>query len=66
MVSVATLIPEMINVKGITVEGLKFTEKNRVKNLHIKVHLTKHKENRCPYCGRKCPGYDHAASGSKT
>ncbi len=29
MVFAATLIPEMINVKGIVVDGLKFTEKNR-------------------------------------
>ncbi len=66
MVSATTLISEMINVKGIVVDGLKFTEKNEVKNLQIKVHLTKHEENRCPYCGRKCQGYDHATSGSKT
>ncbi len=41
MVSATALIQEMIDVKGIVVDGLEFTEKCRVKHLYIKVHLTK-------------------------
>lgn len=55
-----TLIKTLLGVNQIHVDGIR-TEKTEHDEtmLVIEAHPYKMIRHKCPYCGRKCPGYDH-------
>ena len=58
-VVVNTLANFLLNVKGLVVERIQFFH-NTPKRLQVFAHPVKAQRNRCPFCGRQCPGYDTA------
>jgi len=67
MVSSNTLLKSILNVKDIIVTGVNLYKDvfNR-QCLDIEARPTVAKQNRCPYCGKKCAGYDTAGRGYST
>lgn len=59
MVYANTLCKKLLNVKGIVINSAEFnTDCDGVHHLVIKARPNKWHTNDCPFCGRKCPGYD--------
>ncbi len=59
MASANTLCKKLLNVKDAVVIGHDFySDNDGVKHLRIYARPSRWHENECPYCGRKCPGYD--------
>lgn len=66
MASANTLCNKLLNVKSAVVLGHDFySDKNGVKHLRIKARPNKWNQNKCPFCGRVCPGYDRTSGTSK-
>jgi len=67
MASANTLCKKLLNVNGVVVTDHDFyTDSLGVQHLNIKARPAAWKQNLCPYCSRRCPGYDIAGKGSKT
>lgn len=61
-----TLCKKILNVKNIVVESNEFyLDANRVNHLRIKARPNAWHKNDCPYCGKRCSGYDTAAAHPK-
>ena len=59
MASSNTLCKKILNVKDAVVTGHDFySDNDGVKHLRIYARPSRWHENECPYCGRRCPGYD--------
>lgn len=59
MISNKSLIKNLINVNNIVVNDAYFyMSSGNVKHIRINIRPKKHEQNRCPYCHKKCPGYD--------
>ena len=59
MASANTVLKKLINVNGVVVESYSFfTDIHDVKHLRIQVRPNKWHQKICPFCGRRCPGYD--------
>lgn len=59
MASANTLCKKLLNVKDAVVTGHDFySDNDGVKHLRIYARPSRWHENECPYCGRRCPGYD--------
>jgi len=67
MASLNTIISKLINVNNVSFNDCTPYTDNCGLN-HLSIHATVHKKARniCPYCGRKCPGYDVAGNGTGT
>lgn len=66
MASANTLCKNLLNVNDVVIEGHDFyADPNGVKHLRIKARPTKRKQNLCPICSKRCPGYDQASSANK-
>ncbi len=66
MASADTLCKKLLNVKSTVVESHTFyTDENGVVRLRINARPSIWHRNDCPFCGRRCPGYDRAAKGQK-
>ena len=64
MVSTRTLLKKVLNVKDIVVTGtMLYKDVFNRQCLDIEARPVACKRNRCPYCGRKCSGYDRAGRG---
>ena len=62
MASANTVLKKLINVNGVVVESYSFfTDIHDVKHLRIQVRPNKWHQKICPFCGRRCPGYDQPA-----
>ena len=60
MISTSTLCKSILNVKDIVVENTElFVDAQGVKHLRIYARPKKSQQFRCPFCGRRCAGYDH-------
>jgi transposase len=67
MASANTLCKKLLNVNGVVVTGHDiYTDSNGVQHIKIKARPSAWNQNRCPYCGKHCPGYDIAGKGSNT
>lgn len=59
MASANTLCKKLLNVKNAVVLGHDFySDQDGVKHLRIKARPNKWNQNKCPFCGKVCPGYD--------
>lgn len=61
MASASTLYKTLLGVKGVVINNSKtfaYKDADEVDHLRINVRPNKRFQNRCPHCGRKCPGYD--------
>lgn len=59
MASANTLCKKLLNVKDAVVTRHDFySDYDGVKHLRIYARPSRWHENECPYCGRRCPGYD--------
>ena len=66
MASANTLCKKLLNVKEAVVLGHDFySDDEGVKHLRIKARPSFWHRNKCPFCGRKCSGYDHATLNNK-
>ena len=66
MASANTVLKQLLGVKSIVVEGYDFfDDQDAVKHLRIHARPAKWHENRCPFCHRRCPGYDRPAGKSR-
>ena len=66
MASANTVLKQLLGVKSIVVEGYDFfDDQDAVKHLRIPARPAKWHENRCPFCHRRCPGYDRPAGKSR-
>ena len=59
MASANTLLKKIINVNGVVVEDFRFyDDMDGVKHLRISVRPNAWHQNDCPYCHKRCSGYD--------
>lgn len=59
MVSANTLCKHLLGVKGAVVLGHNFySDQDGIKHLRINARPSKWHQNKCPYCGKRSPGYD--------
>ena len=66
MATTNTLCKKLLNVKGVVIQNHDFyTDDEGVHHLRIYARPSKHNENRCPHCSRKCPGYDSPGEFNK-
>lgn len=66
MASANTLCKKLLNVKEAVILGHDFySDDEGVKHLRIKARPSFWHRNKCPFCGRKCSGYDHATLNNK-
>jgi transposase len=66
MATTNTLCKKLLNVKGVVIQNHDFyTDGEGVHHLRIYARPSKHNENRCPHCSRKCPGYDSPGEFNK-
>ena len=66
MASANNLCKKVLNVKSAIVESHDFyTDADGVNHLRIKARPNAWHKNDCPYCGRRCAGYDTAAAKPK-
>lgn len=66
MATTNTLCKKLLNVKGVVIQNHDFyTDGEGVHHLCIYARPSKHNENRCPHCSRKCPGYDSPGEFNK-
>lgn len=66
MASADTLCKKLLNVKHTVVESHDFyTGADGVAHLRIKARPNAWHQDDCPFCGRRCPGYDHPAKHRK-
>lgn len=66
MPSANTLCKNLLNVNDVVIVNHDFfTDSDGVKHLRIKARPKKRKQNICPICGKKCPGYDQASTIGK-
>jgi len=66
MASANTVLKQLLGVKSIVVEGYDFfDDQDAVKHLRIHARPAKWHESRCPFCHRRCPGYDRPAGKSR-
>jgi transposase len=66
MASTDTLCKKLLNVKNTVVESHDFyTDKDGVAHLRIKARPNVWHKDECPFCKRRCPGYDHPARSRK-
>ena len=56
MASVDTIFKSLLNLKDCVFESLELNREKR--ELLIRLRPYERGQNRCPFCGRKCPGYD--------
>ena len=67
MASANTLCKKLLNVKSAVVTGHDFyIDSDGVQHLKIKARPSVWKQNLCPFCGKRRPGYDKARKGSNT
>ena len=60
------LFEEILQIEDIVIEdGDVSTDINQVATLKLQVRPSKAAENRCPFCGKKCSGYDRPHSQFK-
>lgn len=63
MASLDTLLGNVLNVKGMVVDGCRLVEDgDGVRRLRVQARPDARRALRCPQCGASCPGYDSAAS----
>lgn len=66
MASANTLCKKLLNVKNIVVESHDFySDKDGVVHLRIKARPSAWHRDDCPFCGRRCPGYDRPVKNRK-
>ncbi len=66
MASADILCKKLLNVKHTVVESHDFyTGADGVAHLRIKARPNAWHQDDCPFCGRRCPGYDHPAKHRK-
>ncbi len=66
MASADTLCKKLLNVKHTVVESNDFyNDADGITHLRIKAHPNAWHKDDCPYCGKRCPGYDTAAANPK-
>ena len=66
MASADTLCKKLLNVKHTVVESHDFyTGADGVAHLRIEARPNAWHQDDCPFCGRRCPGYDHPAKHRK-
>ena len=59
MLTAKTLCEELLQIKDIIVENIELArDVNQVMTLKLTVRPSRAAENRCPFCGKKCHGYD--------
>ena len=59
MTSIKKLCLKLLNTKNTVINDCSFyTDSNNLNHIRINVRPTKWHENDCPYCHRRCPGYD--------
>ena len=62
MASANTLCNKLLNVNSAVVIGHDFySDQDGVKHLRIKASPNKWHQNKCPFCGKTCPGYDRVS-----
>lgn len=66
MASADTLCRKLLNVKDTVVESHEFFEVDGVGHLRIHARPNAWHRNDCPYCGKRCAGYDQPYSPLKT
>ena len=66
MASMNTLCKNLLNVKDAVVEGNKFfRDEDGVLHIIILARPNAWHQNECPFCHRRCPGYDRASKSPK-
>ena len=66
MASANTLCKKLLNVKNTVVESHDFySDKDGVVHLRIKARPSAWHRDDCPFCGRRCPGYDRPVKNRK-
>ena len=66
MASANTLCKKLLNVKNIVVESHDFySDKDGVVHLRIKARPSAWHRDDCPFCGRRCSGYDRPVKNRK-
>ena len=66
MVSANILCKKLLNVKNTVVESHDFySDKDGVVHLRIKARPSAWHRDDCPFCGRRCPGYDRRVKNRK-
>ena len=59
MKSAKSLCKKLLNFKNTVITGCEFyTDADSVNHIRIQARPSKWHENECPYCHRRCPGYD--------
>ena len=59
MESAKSLCKKLLNFKNTVITGCEFyTDADSVNHIRIQARPSKWHENECPYCHRRCPGYD--------
>ena len=65
MASADTLCKKLLNVKHMVIESNEFyNDSDGAIHLRIKARPDAWHKDDCPYCGRRCPGYDTAAANA--
>lgn len=60
MTTINTLFRKLLNVNTDTFTNMRIeTSKDGVRSVYVEARVNKRLSDRCPVCGRKCPGYDH-------
>ena len=63
MKSAKSLCKKLLNFKNTVITGCDFyTDTDNVNLIRIQARLDKRHENECPYCHRRCSGYDSHCS----
>lgn len=66
MASADTLCKKLLNVKNTVVESHDFySDKDGVVHLRIKARPSAWHKDDCPFCSRRCPGYDRPVKNRK-
>ena len=66
MASANTLCKKLLNVKHTVIESCEFyTDQDNVAHLRIQARPNAWHKDTCPFCGRRCPGYDRPSKKRK-
>lgn len=67
MASADSLCKKLFNVKHTVVESYDFyIDRDGVHHIHIKTSPDVWHQNDCPFCNKRCVGYDHPVKNRKT
>ena len=66
MASADTLLNKLMNVNGAVVESsMLYTDTDNVKHIRIQARPNKWHQDDCPFCRKRCAGYDRPAKNPK-